>query len=85
MVFPPILTLDDYYAAKVGKRYHVEVICPDEHKFLLSTALEHLQGVEPGAVTGKRVEFIVNGRARVESAWWTDAWEYWQDRETGGC
>jgi hypothetical protein len=65
MVFPAVVTLDDYYRPKIGKKYHLEVISPDEKRFLLDEALKHLQGVEPGAVDGDRVELIVDGRAVV--------------------
>jgi hypothetical protein len=70
MVFPAIVTLDDYYRPKVGKKYHLEVISPDEKRFLLDEALKHLQGVEPGAVDGDRVEVIVDGKAVVSVREW---------------
>ena len=70
MVFPAIVTLDDYYRSKVGKKYRLEVISPDEKRFLLDEALKHLQGVEPGAVDGDRVEVIVNGKAVVSVGEW---------------
>lgn len=70
MVFPPIVTLDDYYRAKTGKAYHLAVILPDEKRFLLDEALKILQGVEPGAVEGDRVELIVNGKAIVDIGEW---------------
>lgn len=70
MVFPPIVTIEDYYRAKVGKAYHFSVITPDERRFLLDEALKHLQGVEPGAVDGERVELIVEGRSMVDVEEW---------------
>jgi hypothetical protein len=70
MVFPPIVTLDDYYRAKTGKAYHLAVILPDENRFLLNEALKILQSVEPGAVTGDRVELIVDGKAIVDVGEW---------------
>jgi hypothetical protein len=70
MVFPPIVTIDDYYRAKTGKAYHLAVILPDERRFLLDEALKSLQGVEPGAVVGDRVELIVHGKAVVDVGEW---------------
>jgi hypothetical protein len=70
MVFPPIVTIDDYYRAKTGKSYHLAVILPDEKRFLLDEALKTLQGVEPGAVIGDRVELIVGGKANVDIGRW---------------
>jgi len=70
MVFPPIVTVDDYYRAKTGKAYHLAVILPDEKRFLLDDALKILQSVEPGAVTGDRVELIVDGKATVDVGKW---------------
>lgn len=72
MVFPPVVTIDDYYRAKVGKSYHLEVILPDERRFLLDEALKILQGVEPGGVVGDRVELIVDGKATVDIREWQD-------------
>jgi hypothetical protein len=70
MVFPPIVTIDDYYRAKTGKAYHLAVILPDERRFLLDEALKSLQSVEPGAVVGDRVELIVHGKAVVDVGEW---------------
>ena len=70
MVFPPIVTLDDYYRAKTGKAYHLAVILPDEKRFLLDEALKILHSVEPGAVTGDRVELVVDGKAVVDVGEW---------------
>jgi len=80
MVFPAVETIEDYYRPKVGKQYHLQVILPDERRFLLDEALKHLQGVEPGAVSGERVEFIVGGVARVGVGGW---WGVWGEVEGG--
>jgi len=74
MAFPPVITIDDLYRAKVGKEYHVNVILPDERRFLVSEALEHIVGVEAGAITGTRVEFIVDGKPIVDYAEWQRTW-----------
>jgi len=70
MVFPAVVTIEDYYRSKVGKKYHLEVILPDEKRFLQDEALKHLRGVEPGAVCGDRVELIVDGKAMVSVGKW---------------
>ena len=75
MVFPAIVTIEDYYRPKVGKKYHVEVIMPDEKRFLLDEALKHLQGIEPGAVDGDRVELIVDGKAVVGAVEWQEVFD----------
>lgn len=75
MVFPPVVTLDDYYRAKIGKSYHLAVILPDEKRFLLDEALKILQGVEPNAVTGDRVELIVDGKAVVDVGEWQSVFD----------
>jgi hypothetical protein len=46
------------------------VILPDERRFLLDDALKILQGVEPGAVVGDRIELIIDGRAVVDVGEW---------------
>jgi hypothetical protein len=48
---------------------------PDEKRFLLDEALKHLQGVEPGAVDGDRVELIVDGKAVVSVGEWQGVFE----------
>jgi hypothetical protein len=75
MVFPPIITIDDYYRVKTGKAYHLAVILPDERRFLLDEALKSLQGVEPGAVDGDRVELIVDGKAVVDVGEWQEVFD----------
>jgi len=79
MAFPPVVTIDDIYRAKVGKEYHVHVLIPDEKRFLVSEALEHIKFVEPGAVEGERIEFIVDGKPLVEYAEWQVEWKKVQE------
>ena len=78
MVFPPIDTLDDYYRIKTGKAYHLAVILPDEKRFLLDEALRIFQSVEPGAVTGERVELIVDGKAVVDFGEWQEVFDEYE-------
>lgn len=75
MVFPPIITIEDYYRPKTGKVYHLAVILPDEKRFLLDEALNILQSVEPGAVVGDRVELIVDGQAVVDVGKWQEVFD----------
>jgi hypothetical protein len=82
MIFPPIVTLDDYYRAKTGKAYHLAVILPDEKRFLLDEALKILQSVEPGAVTGDRVELIVDGNAVVDVGKWQKVFDEYDTGST---
>ena len=85
MVFPPIVTLDDYYRAKTGKAYHLTVILPDEKRFLLDEALKILQSVEPGAVTGDRVELVVDGKAVVDVGEWQKVFDKYDAGSTERC
>jgi hypothetical protein len=82
MVFPPIVTLDDYYRPKTGKAYHLAVILPDEKRFLLDEALKILQSVEPGAVSGDRVELIVDGKAVVDVDEWQKVFDEYDAQST---
>lgn len=82
MVFPPIVTIDDYYRAKTGKAYHLAVILPDEKRFLLDDALKILRSVESGAVTGDRVELIVDGKAAVNVGKWQEVFDEYHAEST---
>jgi hypothetical protein len=46
--------------------YHARVIVPDEKRFLVSEALEHILRVDEGTVLGERRVIIEGGRAVVE-------------------
>lgn len=74
VVFSPFLSVDDQ-RPRVGQDYYAQVMIPDERIFLLTEALNHLRTVEPGVVTGERVEFIVDGKACVEFEEWQMLWE----------
>lgn len=52
---------------------------PDERRFLLDEALEHMLVLEPGSVGGERVEFVVDGKPVVEGFEW--AREKWRKVE----
>ena len=84
MVFPPVVTLHDYYHPRVGERYHLGIITPDERRFLLSPAMEHLQGIEPGAVVGDRVELVVDGKAKIDFKEWQKVYDEMAQR-SGQC
>lgn len=85
MVFPPVLTIDDYYRSKTGKAYHLDVIMPDERRFLLDEALKILRGVEPGAVDGDRVELIVDGKAVVDVSEWQKIFDTFKSGRTNSA
>ncbi|OQN97978.1 hypothetical protein B0A48_16283 [Cryoendolithus antarcticus] len=71
MLFPVDFDFGKWLTAgSVGKQYFHDVILPDERRFLLSNAMEHLQGVEAGSVVGDRVVLIENGKAAVEYGEW---------------
>lgn len=54
------------------------VILPDEKRFLLDEALKIFQSVEPGAVTGDRVELIVDGKAVVDFGEWQEVFDEYE-------
>lgn len=57
---PPPRSGADGPAAKL---YDDTVILPDERRFLLNEALQHLRVVAKDSVVGERVEFVVGGEA----------------------
>ena len=64
----------------IGTRFYEKVILPDERRFLLSEARQHMVVVEPGSVTGDRIEFIVNGKPTVQFEEWVEMWETHRDK-----
>jgi hypothetical protein len=60
---------------KFEGKYYETVILPDELRFLISEAKEHLQVVDAGSVVGDRVEFIVDGKPIVDFEEWKQRWE----------
>jgi hypothetical protein len=58
------------------------VILPDEKRFLLDEALKILQSVEPGAVTGDRIELIVDGKAVVDVGKWQKVFDEYNTGST---
>ncbi|KAK6442081.1 hypothetical protein LTR95_001700 [Oleoguttula sp. CCFEE 5521] len=71
MLFPFDFDFGNWLAAgTVGKQYFQDVILPDERRFLLSNAMEHLQGVDAGSVVGDRIVLMQNGKATVEYEEW---------------
>lgn len=61
----------------LAKQYHQDVILPDERRFLFDEALKHMELLEPGSVSGDRVEFIVNGKTVLEEGKWSWARQEW--------
>jgi hypothetical protein len=64
-----------------GRKYSEEVIVPDEKRFLLSEAVEHMKVVGNGTIEGERIEFIVDGKATVEYGKWQAVWEEYESQE----
>lgn len=58
------------------------MILPDEKRFLLDEALKILQSVEPGAVTGDRIELIVDGKAVVDVGKWQKVFDEYNTGST---
>jgi hypothetical protein len=58
------------------------VILTDEKRFLLDEALKILQSVEPGAVTGDRIELIVDGKAVVDVGKWQKVFDEYNTGST---
>ena len=79
---PPITSLQDFFRGKIGMPYYKEIILPDKRSFLIDEALKHLQGVEPGAVEGDRVEFIVDGKAVMDLGKWETVWRDYASHKT---
>lgn len=71
MAFPPSFGDRD----EVGRKYHNQVIIPDEKRFLVSEALEHIKFVEAEAVDGERIDFIRDGKPLVGLEEWRAEWE----------
>ena len=81
MIFPPGCSGESARESGLGKEYSREVIVPDEKRFLVSEATEHMKVVGLGSVEGERIEFIVDGRPTVEHAEWQKLWEDYQSRD----
>nr|OQO22913.1 hypothetical protein B0A51_11087 [Rachicladosporium sp. CCFEE 5018] len=76
MLFPIDFDFGEWFASStVGKRYFQDVILPDERRFLLSNAMEHLQGVDAGSVVGDRIVLIADGKAAVEFQQWQNLFD----------
>ena len=62
--------------------YYREVILPDERRFLVSEALEHIYRVPPQSVKGERKVVIDEGKVLVEVP--ESVWEVWRGYESRG-
>ena len=62
--------------------YYREVILPDEKRFLVSAALEHIFQVGPGTMRGDRRVVIQEGKAVVEVG--EEVWRVWREYERRG-
>ncbi|KAK3672209.1 hypothetical protein LTR78_007962 [Recurvomyces mirabilis] len=63
-----------------GQSYYQEVIIPDERNLFLTVALENMESVDAETVKGERVEFIVDGKAVVDSSEWRSVWAKYEGR-----
>jgi hypothetical protein len=59
--------------------YYREVILPDERRFLVSDALDHIFRVSPGSVKGERKVIIEEGECLIEVG--DDIWRVWREYE----
>ncbi|KFX88100.1 hypothetical protein O988_09154 [Pseudogymnoascus sp. VKM F-3808] len=62
--------------------YYCDVILPDEKRFLVSAALEHIFRVGPGTVKGERKVVIKEGKAVIEVG--EEVWRVWREYERRG-
>ncbi|KFY07730.1 hypothetical protein V492_06886 [Pseudogymnoascus sp. VKM F-4246] len=62
--------------------YYREVILPDERRFLVSEALDHIYRVKPQTVTGERRVVIQEGKPLVEVG--EEVWKIWREYERRG-
>ncbi|KFY38589.1 hypothetical protein V495_06478 [Pseudogymnoascus sp. VKM F-4514 (FW-929)] len=62
--------------------YYRDVILPDEKRFLVSAALEHIFRVGPGTVRGERKVVIREGKAVIEVG--EEVWRVWREYEKRG-
>lgn len=65
----------------VAERYDERFVLPDERRFLVSEAKEHLRVVEAGSFVGERVEFVVGGEVVVGEGEMEGVWERWREVE----
>ncbi|RFU25504.1 hypothetical protein B7463_g10830, partial [Scytalidium lignicola] len=64
------------------KDYYLEVILPDERRFLVSEALEHIKRIPPQTVTGDLRVVIENGKPLIDIP--ETVWELWREYEKRG-
>jgi len=62
--------------------YYKEVILPDERRFLVSEALEHIYRVGPGSVKGERKVVIGEGKCLIDVG--EEVWKVWREYEERG-
>ena len=80
---PPQKVLDaPSQLPKWKQDYYREVILPDERRFLVSEALDHIFRVAPGTVRGRRRVVIEEGKPLVEVG--EEVWRVWREYEARG-
>lgn len=80
---PPQSVLDNPAPTPKWKQaYYQEIILPDERRFLVSEALEHIARVPPGTVKGETKVVIRDGKCEIEVS--EEVWRVWRSYEAGG-
>jgi len=80
---PPQKILDNPAPIPKWKQdYYKEVILPDERRFLVSEALEHIYRVGPGSVRGERRVVIGEGKCLIDVG--EEVWKVWREYEERG-
>jgi len=80
---PPQSVLDNPAPMPKWKQaYYQEVILPDERRFLVSEALEHIARVPPGTVKGETKVVIQDGKSLIEVS--DEVWRVWREYEARG-
>lgn len=62
--------------------YYQEIILPDERRFLVNEALDHIVRVPPGTVKGERKVVIGEGKCLIEVS--EEIWGVWREYEGRG-
>lgn len=71
---------DDKIMAAFTDPYYINVILPDERRFLVSEAKEHLLSVASGTIEGDRRIIIENGKALIGCANEMAIWQEWEGK-----
>jgi len=67
---------------KWKEEYYKEVILPDERRFLISEALNHITRVGPGTIKGETKVVIGDGKCLIDIP--NEVWKVWREYEARG-